>query len=339
MMAATGRKNLMLDGRTNRRTFITALGGAAAWPVLARAQQGVRRIGFLQAGSAASTADYLDAFREGMRQLDYIEGRNVRYDYRFADGAIERLPRLAAELVDLSPDVIVSGPLPANIAVQKATSTIPVVMGTGADPAGFGVIKSLAHPGGNITGVSNFADELASKQLDVLRELLPRLSRVGALINTTNPLHIPQWRETQAAACKAAVTLVPFEIEGTEQLEMAFAVFVREQVDAVLVPPDTTFNTHTHHIAELAAFAKLPAIYFYRGQAENGGLISYGPDISEGYRRAAAYVDKILKGAKPADLPVEQPTKIELVINLKTAKALGLEVPPALLARADEVIE
>jgi putative ABC transport system substrate-binding protein len=233
----------------------------------------------------------------------------------------------------------VSGPLPANQALQKATSTIPIVMGTGADPVGFGLVKSLARPGGNITGVSNFADELASKQLDVMRELLPRLASVGVLINVTNPLHVPQWRETQAAAQKAGITLVPVEIRDTSKLEAAFALFARERVDAVLVPPDTTFNTNHARIAGLAGAARLPAIYFNRTQAENGGLISYGPDIRDGYRRAATYVDKILKGAKPTDMPVEQPTRIELVINMKVAKALGLTVPSTLLARADAVIE
>jgi len=212
-------------------------------------------------------------------------------------------------------------------------------MGTGADPVGFGLVKSLAHPGGNITGVANFAEELASKQLDLMRELLPRLSRVAVLINVTNPLHVPQWRETQAAAIKAAIALVPFEIHRAEQLEAAFDAFAREQAEALLVPPDVTFSAHRQRIAELAASARLPAVYFTRAEAEVGGLMSYGPDIREGYRRAATYVDKILKGAKPGDLPVEQPTKIEFVINLKTAKALDLEIPPQLLARADEVIE
>jgi putative ABC transport system substrate-binding protein len=323
-----------------RRVFIAGLSGALAWPLATRAQQpSMPVIGFLQAGSAASSADYLDAFRDAMRQLGYIEGRNIRFENRFADGVIERLPDLAAEVVGLKPSVIVSGPLPANLAVQKATNTIPIVMGTGADPVGFGVVKSLAQPGGNITGIANFAEQLASKQLDVIRELLPRLSRVGVLINVDNPLHVPQWRETQAAADKAGIGLVPFEIHEAEQLEAAFAAFAKERVDAVSVPPDISFVTNHLRIAELAASTRLPSIYFNRWQAKNGGLIAYGPDLAEGYRRAATYVDKILKGAKPADLPIEQPTKFVLVINLKTAKTLGLEIPPQLLAHADEVIE
>jgi ABC-type uncharacterized transport system substrate-binding protein len=323
-----------------RREFIKAIVGSAAWPLAARAQVSKPAlVGILWAGSAASNAANFEAFRDAMRKLGYIEGRNVRFEYRLADGMIDRLPGLAAELVALNPDVIVSGPLPASLAVQKATSTIPIVMGTGADPVCFGLAKSLAHPGGNITGVANFAEQLASKQLDLMRELLPRLSRVAVLVNVTNPLHVPQWRETQAAAIKAGIALVPFELQKAEQLEAAFAMFTRERADALLVPPDVTFNTHRRRIAELAVSARLPAVYFNRAQAQDGGLMSYGPYIPEGYRRAATYVDKILKGAKPGDLPVEQPTKIEFVINLKTAKALGLEIPPQLLARADEVIE
>jgi putative ABC transport system substrate-binding protein len=323
-----------------RRAFIAGLGGAAAWPLTARGQLPANPlIGVLQAGSAASTADFLQAFRDAMRQLGYVEGRNVRFEYRFADGVIERLPQLAAELVEIKPDVIVSGPLPANLAIHKATSTIPIVMGTGADPVAFRVVKSLARPGGNVTGVSNFAEELASKQLDIMRELLPRLSRAGVLVNVTNPLHVPQWRETQTAADKAGIKLVAFEVQKIEDLPTAFATFARERVEALLVPPDVTFNAHHRQITELAASARLPAIYFNRTQAENGGLISYGPDVRDGYRRAATYVDKILKGAKPADLPIEQPTKIDLAINIKVAKALGLDIPPTLLARADAVIE
>jgi putative ABC transport system substrate-binding protein len=327
-----------------RRDFIARLGSAAVaalstWPVATRAQEKPVLVGILQAGSRAALPRQLDAFREGMRQLGYIEGRDIRFEYRFADGVIDRLPALAAELVALNPNVILSAPLPATLAVQKATNTIPIVMGTGADPVGFGLVTSLAHPGGNITGLANFAEELASKQLDLMRELLPRLSRVAVLVNVTNPLHVPQWQKTEAAAIKAAVTLVPFEFQGVGQLEAAFAAFTQERADALLVPPDTTFHTHRRRIADLAASARLPAVYFNRENAEDGGLMSYGPDVRESYRRAAIYVDKILKGAKPGDLPVEQPTKVEFVINLKAAKALGLTIPPQLLARADEVIE
>jgi putative tryptophan/tyrosine transport system substrate-binding protein len=212
-------------------------------------------------------------------------------------------------------------------------------MANGADPVGFGLVNSLSHPGGTVTGLTNFAEELASKQLDLMRELLPRLARAAALVNVTNPLHVPQLRETQAAAARASVILVPFEFHGPDELESAFTAFVQAQADVLLVPPDVTFSTHRRRVTELAAKARLPAIYFNRLWIEAGGLMSYGPNSAESYSRAATYVDRILKGAKPADLPVERPTKIELIINLKTAKALGLTVPPQLLGRADEVIE
>ncbi|HEX8168385.1 MAG TPA: ABC transporter substrate-binding protein [Beijerinckiaceae bacterium] len=328
-----------------RREFIAALGGASAWPFAASApfaapaDEAAPLVAVLGAASAASLSVQYEAFRGAMRELGYVEGRTIRYEYRFADGALDRLPTLAAELVALNPRVIVSAPLPANLAVRDATRTIPIVMATGADPVGFGLVDSLARPGRNVTGLTNFAEELASKQLDLLRALLPRLTRVAALVNVANPLHARQWQETQDAARKASITLIPFEIHNPDELELAFAVFAREGADALLVPPDVTFGAHRVRIAEMAAAARLPAIYFNRRAAEAGGLMSYSPDDSENYRRAATFVDRILKGARPADLPIEQPTRIELVINLKTARALGLEVPPTLLARADTVIE
>jgi putative tryptophan/tyrosine transport system substrate-binding protein len=320
-----------------RREFITLVGGAAAWPLAAASAQQSALIGFLNAGAATTLKREIDALRDGLRNLGHIEGHNVRFEYRFADGYLDRLPTLAAELVRLNPNVIVSSPVPANLAIAKATSTIPIVMASGADPVGFGLVKSLSHPGGNVTGLTNFAEELASKQIDLMRELLPGLARLAALVNVVNPLHVPQWRETQAAAAQAGIALVPFELRSPDQLEEAFARFARERADALLVPPDVTFTTHRRRIANLALDARLPTIFFLR-HAEDG-LMSYGTNQVENYRRAATYVDKILKGAKPQDLPIERPTKIELVINLKTAKALGLEIPPTLLARADEVIE
>jgi putative ABC transport system substrate-binding protein len=324
-----------------RREFIIFLGSAAALrPFSAWAQQSSPPlIGVLDAASAAATRRFHEAFRAGLRQLGYVEGRNIRLEYRYADGFLERLPALAAELVELNPRVIVSAPLPASLAIHKATTIIPIVMATGADPVGFGLVKSLSHPGGNVTGLTNFAEELASKQLDVIRELLPRLARVGALVNVKNPLHVPQWQETQVAAARASVVLVRFDYRVPEDLEPAFAQFIHEKVEAVLVPPDTSFATYRERITQLAARSRLPAIYFTRVYVEAGGLMSYGPDISESYRTAASFVDKILKGAKPADLPIERPTRIEFIINLKAAKALGINVSPALLARADEVIE
>ncbi len=280
-----------------------------------------------------------DAFRAGLRELGYVEGVNIRIEYRYADGFLERLPVLAAELVRLQPRVIVSAPVPANLAASKATSTIPIVMANGADPVRFGLVQSLSHPGGNITGLTNFAEDLASKQIDIVRELLPHLARIGALINVENPLHVPQWRETQEAAAKASFTLVHFDYHTPDDLERAFAHFTNERVEAVLVPPDITFAAHRAGIAELAAKARLPAIFFDRESVVAGGLMSYGPNLVENYRRAAVFVDKILKGANPGELPVERPNKFELVINQNTAKALGLTVPPSLIAHTDEVIE
>jgi putative ABC transport system substrate-binding protein len=324
-----------------RRNFVAALGGAAAtWPLAARAQQAeLPLIVIFGAATAASLQARNEMFRATMRGLGYVEGRNIRYEYRFADGYLDRLPRLAEELVRLKPTLILSAPLPANLAAKKATSTIPIVMANGADPVRFGLVESLARPGGNVTGMANFAEELASKHLDVMRELLPRLSRVAALVNVTNPLHVPQWRETQAAAAKASLALTHFEYRVPDDLERAFEAFAQAKAEALLVPPDTTFASHRERIAGLAAKARLPAISFTREWAEAGLLMTYGPDLDENYRRAAHFVDKILKGARPADLPVEQPTKIELIINLKTAKALGLEIPSSLLARADDAIE
>jgi putative ABC transport system substrate-binding protein len=323
-----------------RRDFILMLGSAAGFGShSAWAQQSLPLIAVLEGASAASTTTRYDAFRAELRQLGHVEGRNCSFEYRYADGFLDRLPALAAELVQLNPSVIVSAPVPANLAVRKTTSTIPIVMANGADPVAFGLVQSLSHPGGNVTGLTNFAEELASKQLDVIRELLPRIMRVGTLVNVENPLHVPQWRETQAAADQAGLALVRFDYRVPGDLERAFDQFTRANVEALLVPPDVTFLSYRVRIAELAANARLPTISFNRVSVEAGGLLSYGPDLVENYRRAAVFVDKILKGANPADLPVERPTRIGLVINLRVAKALGLTVPPSLLARADEVIE
>src|SRR5215468_4624411 len=304
-----------------RREFLTLIGCAAAtWPVVGHAQQQITPVvGVLYAGTAQAVEHYLASFREGMQQLGYVEDSNVRFEFRFANGYLDRLPDLAKELVRLNPRVIVSAPLPAHLAARKATSEIPIVMATGADPVGFGLVASLAHPGGNVTGLANFAEMLASKQIDLLREMLPRLARSGLLVNVTNQLHVPQLRETKIAAEAAGILLMPVEVSSPDKLDSAFATLGTERVEGLLVPPDTTFYSRRRQIADLAAMTRLPVIYGYREHVEVGGLMSYGPDLAGQYRRAASYVDKILKGAQPADLPVEQPTKIELVINLKTA--------------------
>jgi len=264
-----------------RREFITLIGGAAAaWPLVGRAQQPVTPlVGVLCAGTAQALERYLASFREGMRRLGYVEGSNVRFEFRFADGYLDRLPDLAIELARLNPRVIVSTPLPAHLAARQATSTIPIVMATGADPVAFGLVASLSHPGGNVTGLANFAEMLASKQIDFIREMLPRLARFGLLVNVTNQLHVPQLRETKIAAEAAGILLVPVEVGSPDKLDSAFATLGMERVEAVLVPPDTTFYSRRRHIAELAATTRLPAIYGYREHVEDGGLMSYGPDI------------------------------------------------------------
>jgi putative ABC transport system substrate-binding protein len=323
-----------------RREFIVGIAVLAGSLSNASAEKpSVPLIGFLLAGSEPAYTGLLRAFREAMGQLGYVEGKNLRFEYRFAQGELDRLPGLATDLVLLNPNVIVSAPLPANIAAHQATSTIPIVIANGADPVGFGLVKSLSHPGGNVTGLANFAEVLASKQIDVLRELFPRLSTLGVLVNSANPLHVPQLKETTIAATVNGLALAIIEVTAASQLPSAFDQLQAKHVDAVAVPPDTMFFNRRRQIADLAAAKKLPAIYGFREHVEDGGLISYGPDMRENYRRAASFVDKILKGAKPSELPVEQPTKIELVLNLRAAKTLGLSVPTSLLARADEVIE
>jgi putative ABC transport system substrate-binding protein len=296
-------------------------------------------IGVLEGASEATMAARYDAFRAKLRELGYVDGVNIRFEYRYADGFLDRLPALAAELVRLQPRLIVSAPVPANIAVSKATSTIPIVMANGADPVTFGIVNSLSHPGGNITGITNFAEDLASKQIDIIRELLPKLARIGTIVNVENPLHVPQWQQTQDAAAKASLALVRFDYRSPDDLERAFEQFAQEKVEAVLVPPDVAFAAFRVRIAKLAEQARLPTIFFNRESVVAGGLLGYGPDIVENYRRAAIFVDKILKGAKPSDLPIERPNAIELWINLGTARTLGLTIPPTLLARANAVIE
>jgi putative tryptophan/tyrosine transport system substrate-binding protein len=323
-----------------RREFLTLISGAVTLaPLAAQAQQAIPLVGIINAGSAAAARIQHEAFRSGMRTLGYVEGVNIRYEERFADGFLDRLPMLAAEMVRLNPAVVVSAPVPTNLAMKNATSTIPIVMATGADPVGFGLVESLSRPGGNVTGLTNFAEELAAKQLDLMRALIPRLSRVAVLVNVTNPLHVPQWQETQAAASQASLSLVDYEYRVPDDLERAFEKFSSDQAETLLVPPDTTFFTYRERIAAMAIKARLPAIAFNRLWTMVGFLMAYGPSSEANYRRASYFVDRILKGAKPGDLPIERPTKIDLIINLKTARLLGQDIPPMLLARADEVIE
>jgi putative ABC transport system substrate-binding protein len=325
-----------------RREFILALGGAAvAWPHAARAQQAAKvpRIGYLSPGSASGGSGD-DAFRQGLRELGYIEGTNIVIEYRFAEGKFDRLAKLAAELVQLKVDVIVAVVTQASLAARDATRTIPIVMAYVSDPVGSGLVASIARPGANITGTSGMNAEMAGKSLEALKEAVPKAARVAVLWNPGNAVFQGQMlKATEVAAAALGVQLQTFGARGPDELDGAFAAMSKEGVDALLVFADPVLNLHYARIVALAAKNRLPAMYGLKEIAAAGGLMAYGANRTGQYRRAATYVDKILKGTQPADLPVEQPTEIELVINLKTAKTLGLTFPLPLLGRADEVIE
>jgi putative ABC transport system substrate-binding protein len=327
-----------------RREFITLFGGAAAtWPLTARAQQPagrVYRVGFLGISLPEQSLRSIKAFEEGLRSLGYRVGDNVVIEYRFADGQMERLPALAADLVRLGVDVIITGFNPITVAAMKATTTIPIVMISGIDPVSTGLIASLARPGGNVTGFAgDTGSEILGKRFELLKETLPNLSRLGILFNPDVALNRSRLTSMRETARTLGLTLVPVEARGLDALEQAFATMMRERVQALVMQGDTVLSNHRGQIAEMALRNRLPAASVQRELAEAGFLLTYGPDYPDLYRRSAVFVDKIFKGAKPADLPVEQPTKFELVINSKTAKALGIIVPPTLLIRADEVIE
>jgi len=324
-----------------RRDFIALAGGAAAYPFTARAQQAgkVWRVGMLDTTSAALNVKNLDAFRAGLRALGYVEGQNLIIDYRSFDGRIDRLPQLAAELVKLKCDVLVTRGTPPALAAKRAAGGLPIVMAAIGEPIESGMVESLARPGGNVTGLSAFVTQLTQKRIEPLKELVPGMKRIGALDNITN-LSVPaQWDETQLAAQTLGLEALMFDVRKPEDIAPSFEAMTAKRVDALAVGNDSVVIASRAQITELAAKQKLPAIYASREYVDVGGLIAYAAHYPDLYRRAAAYVDKIFKGAKPADLPVEQPTKLEIVINLKAAKALGLTVPPTLLARADEVIE
>ncbi len=324
-----------------RREFITLLGGAVAWPdvVFAQRTERVARIGCLVSGSQDSHGQFVNAFRQALGQLGYVEGRDFMLDLRWAEGRVERLPALADELARLAPDVVVTAIAAAAIAAKQAMPTIPIVSASLSDPIGLGLVASHNRPGGNVTGILITVDGLVGKQLELAREVVPGASRIGMLVNMRNPSNAVQRRDAEAAAPALGIDLVPVDVRSPEDVDAAFQTLTRERSAFVLVLSDLIFVTGRRRIAEMAIAARLPTMYGLREFAEAGGLVSYGIDVRENWRRAAYFVDRILKGEKPADLPVELPTKFELVINLKTAKALGLTVPPSLLARADEVIE
>ena len=324
-----------------RREFITLLGGTAAWPLAARAQQAgkVHRIGVLETISTTLNVANFYALREGLRQLGYAEGQNLVIEYRSADGRDDRFPGLARELLALKVDVIVTRGTPAAKAVKNATSTVPVVMMASGDPVGVGLVTSLARPGGNITGLSAIVGELSPKRLELIREIVPGLARIAVLANTSNDAVRRDWARIETAARSLGVQSQLLDLRESDALGPTFDDASARRADALVVVIDAITQANQQRIVDLAMKHRLPAIYSSREFVDAGGLMSYGVSYPDLYRRAATYVDKILKGTKPADLPVVQPTKFELVINLKTAKALGIEVPPTLLARADEVIE
>jgi putative ABC transport system substrate-binding protein len=322
-----------------RREFITLVGAAAAWPLTTSAQQSekVYRIGMLERTSTAINAANLDGFRQGLRELGYAEGKNYVIEYRSADGRDERFPGLAAELVRLKVDLILTRGTPAALAAKNATGTIPVVITGVGDPVGQGIVAGLPRPGGNVTGLSATVTEIYPKRVELLRELVPGAARMAALFNMSNPAIPPAWKQVETAARSVGIQAQLLDVRKPEDLEPAFDAAMRQRADALVVGLDTLTQANQRLIVDLAATHRLPAIY--ASMEFVGGLVAYGVNYPNMYRHAARFADKIFKGAKPADLPVEQPTKFALVINLKAAKALGLQVPPSLLAVADEVIE
>jgi putative ABC transport system substrate-binding protein len=319
-------------------------GALASTTVLSRAanaQQSGKtpRVGFLGNSTAALETNLVGPFRDGFRDLGYEEGRSIVIEYRWAEGRYERFPALIAELIAAKVDVIVTAGTPASLAVKRATSSIPLVMVAVGDPVGTGLVSSLARPGGNLTGLSSIAPDLEGKRLELLREVVPTLSQVALFFNSLNPFHAVSLRQANTAAQAAGLKLKSLDVRTANELDGAFTMMLRDKPEALLILADRVFLHNRQRIVDFAAQHRLPNINAYRELVEAGGLMSYGPSYEDMHRRAAIYVDKILKGAKPGDLPIEQPTKFTLTLNLKAAKALGVTVPPAVTLRADEVIE
>jgi ABC-type uncharacterized transport system substrate-binding protein len=323
-----------------RRAFITLLGGASAWPLAARAQQpGMPVIGFLSSLSQAQTRHMVAAFQRGLGETGYVGGRNVAIEYRFADGQYDRLPALAGEVVRRPVSLILAAGPPAALAAKAVTTTIPIVFIVGLDPVGAGLIASFNRPGGNATGMVLILGPLGQKRLELVRDLVPKAAAVAMLANPLSPDAAPEIREVQVAAHANRVQLRILNASTSDEIEAAFASFAQQRPDALLIGGDPFYMTRREDIVGLVARSGLPAVYPFREFTEAGGLISYGTNIANSYRQAGIYAGRILGGVKPSDLPVMQPTTFELVINLKTAKALGLDIPPTLHARSDEVIE
>ena len=331
----------MFDTNLRRRVILAVGAGALAAPLSSFAQQGAKiaQIGFLGVGSAPDWASQVEALRAGLRDLGYVEGKNVAIEYRWAEGKSERLRELAAELVRLKMDVLVTHTTPGSLAAKRATTTIPIVITTVGDPVGVGLAASLGRPGGNITGLSNLDTGLAAKRLELLKEVLPKLARVAVLRNPTNASSVLQFTETQAAARSLGMELQLADVRDPKELEGAFSAIAKASSGALSVLADAIFISRQKQIADFAMTSRLPSVFARNENVEAGGLMSYGSTLVDQFRQAATYVDKILKGAKPAELPIEQPTRYELVINLKTARALGLAIPQSVLIRADRVIE
>jgi putative ABC transport system substrate-binding protein len=329
----------MLDAR--RREFITLLGGAAAWPLAARAQQATMPvIGFLDSRSADAVAGRLRAFRQGLRETGYIEGENATIVYRFADNQIDRLPELAADLARRQVAVIATVGVPSTSASKAATTTIPIIFVLAEDPVGLGFVSSLARPGGSMTGINLFSGELTGKWLELLRELVPRATRIAALVNPAEVTRTESTlRDVQAAARAMGLQIQVLNANTSQEIDVAFESVGRERPDALFVASTPFLNVRLTQLAQLAAFHRLPATLAVREYPEAGGLMSYGSNIADAFRQAGVYTGRVLKGAKPADLPAVQASKFELVINYPTARMLGLTIPQTLLATADEVIE
>jgi putative ABC transport system substrate-binding protein len=323
----------------NKTLLLSALLFTLCFSAEAQQTTKVGRIGFLGATFASTESARIESFRQGLRELRYIEGKNIVIEYRWAEGKLDRLPNLAAELVRLPVDLIVAGGSTSTGAAKKATSTIPIVMAQVNDPVGSGFAAGLARPGGNITGLSTLAPELSGKQLEILKDVVPRLSRVAVFGSSTAPGNAQAVKGTELAATAIGVNVQYFDVLSSKDIKDLFRAAGKSRANAALVLSGPVFNSQRKQIAKIAIEQRLPAIYFNPEFVEDGGLMAYAASYNDLYRRAAVYVDKILKGAKPADLPVEQPTKFELVINLKTAKQIGLTIPPNVLARADRVIK
>jgi putative tryptophan/tyrosine transport system substrate-binding protein len=322
-----------------RREFFALLGGATVWPFTAGAQRKIPRVGFMGNSTETLEANLVGSFRDGLRELGYEEGRNIAIKYVWADGKYERFPALVAELVAAKVDVIVTAGTPAALAVKEATTTVPLVMVAVGDPVGTGLVKNLARPEGNLTGLSSVAPDLEGKRLQLLHNVVPGLSLVALFFNSLNPFHAVSMRQAQAVAPTLNITLQPHDIRTAEDLDRAFATIRKARPGALFILADRVFLHNRRRLMDFAEEQRLPSVNAYEELVEAGGLMSYGPSYEDMHKRAAIYVDKILKGAKPGNLPIEQPTKFTFIINLKTAKALGLTVPPLVLGLADRLIE